>query len=341
MRRVKRVHFLSFMCALLTLPMAARAERPSPSGAATPVQRLAVVRTTFAGEVTAGHQDVFAARLVEGLAVAAFQVMSGPPVERKLGKLAHCADGDCYPDIARKLDVGYLLVGHIEESNKNYDITLELINGRTGATIGKSRERCETCGMAEAGEKVSLAAVALRKRLESLASTPSRIVINSRPGGATAIVDGGPAGRTPVEVELPGGAHRLSLALEGHHTVNRSFTVVSGVDETLNVDMFKPHGSFPYRTVGWIAVIGGVAMIGAGAYAAYIDGQTIACRPQQQDVNGRCPLLRDTDAVAALLVGAGAAMATLGGVSLWLATEEASAAQTAQRHVGLRYANRF
>src|SRR5262249_43367303 len=124
-------------------------------------QRVAILRLRFSGDVPEASREHFLSRMVEGLAVARFQVVSGATVQDRLasqsGKRAACADGGCYPNVAELLQVGFLVTGVVEEANKNYDIEIEMINGRTGATIGKSHERCETCGIAEAAEKMSLA----------------------------------------------------------------------------------------------------------------------------------------------------------------------------------------
>lgn len=323
------LRLLVFMCAAVgTLT-------PAFAQPATSVQRVAVIRLQFQGDVPAGHREAFAQRLVEGLAVAAFQVFWGPAVERKLsatGALARCADSDCYPKVADALDVGYLVVGGIEESNKNYGISLEIINGRTGATIGNSRERCETCGMAEVAEKVGLAASALRTRLEALSRTPSRVVIRSRPGGAVATVDGKVVGNTPTDLELSGGVHRLSLQNEGYNRIERSFTVVSGVDETLDLEMLKPPSEFNHRAWGWAAVTGGAVMIAAAIYAGAIDGGRISCATEQRDVRGACPRIRDTDAAGLTLMGLGVASATMGGVWLWMAGQQAPADAESKTH---------
>lgn len=344
--RMRRLHVgLTALVCAWGAPSAPAHAQPSVSPPAS-VQRVAVVRMSYEGDVPRGHQDVFEARLVEGLAVAAFQVLAGAPVERKLSaaKLARCEDADCFPKVAEALDVGYLLVGRVEESNKNYDVTLDLINGRTGATLGKAHERCETCGMAEAAERVALTSAALRKRLEALAATPAHVVVRSQPAGARATVDGKPMGNTPVELELPGGQHRLVLELEGYNKTERSFTVVSGVEERLDVQMLKPPGRFPHRALGWTALAGGVALVAAGVYSATIDGKIIACAEDEKDLNGLCPRVRDTDALTAVLMGAGAAGLTLGGVWLWIASQQApaEASSGASAHtVGLRFSGRF
>ena len=332
------VRLLAFMCAAVGSIAPARAQPSSP------VQRVAVIRLTYQGEIPAGHKETFAARTVEGLAVAAFQVQSGAAVDRKLAadaNLRDCSDGDCYPKVADALNVGYLVAGMISESNKNYEIALEIINGRTGSSIGSSRERCETCGVAEAAEKVGLAASALRKRLEALALTPSRVVVRSRPGGATATVDGKMVGKTPTDLELTGGLHHLTLQSEGYNNVERSFTVVSGVDETLNLEMLKPPSQFHYRAWGWTAVAAGAAFMAAAIYAGSIDGKVIVCAPAAKDSNGLCPAVRDTDALALSLMGVGALSAAIGGVWIWTASQQ-SPAQSASalpdiRNFGVGY----
>jgi len=64
----------------------------------------------------------------------------------------------------------------VSESNKTYVVTMDIINGRTGAVLGSNRERCETCGVEEAGEKMGLAASALRERLETVARAPAALL---------------------------------------------------------------------------------------------------------------------------------------------------------------------
>src|SRR5580692_8214303 len=159
-------------------------------------QRVAVVRLAFEGNVPEVARDFFGQRLVEGLAAARFEVMTGAMVRERLAAVG----------------VAFLVFAAVTEHDKTYDITLDLVNGRSGVTIGTNRERCEICGVEEASEKVSLAASALRARLEALANTPARFIIRSRPAGARLALDGEPLGRTPIDRELPAGVHKLEVA---------------------------------------------------------------------------------------------------------------------------------
>lgn len=291
---------------------------------AAPRQRVAVVRVDFEGNVAEAARDLFAARVVEGLAAAQFEVFSGVAVSQKLpqgaGDLGSCRDGSCYPAVAQLLAVGYLVAGRVSESNKNYEISLELIDGRTGGVIGTNRERCETCGVEEAGEKTALAASALRARLEAVTIEPARFIIRSRPVGAAVHIDGAPVGRTPLDHELAAGRHKLELSADRYGPLERTVTAVSGVDETIDLELVPLPMKFPFRKAGWGAVAIGALALAAGIWAVSADGDEIACATTERDGFGHCPHVRNTRGLGAALVGLGGAFVTLGGAWLYIAT---------------------
>src|SRR5262249_45701272 len=151
---------------------------------------------------------------------ARFDVLTGAMVRERLAAAGlgegTCSGGSCTAKAARALDVAFLVFGSVAEHDKTYDVTPELVNGRSGVTIGTNAERCEIGGVEEASEKVGLAASALRARLEALANTPARFIIRSHPAGARISLDGEPLGKTPVDRELAAGVHKLELATEGY-----------------------------------------------------------------------------------------------------------------------------
>jgi hypothetical protein len=285
-------------------------------------QRVAVVKLAFDGGVPEAARELFAQRLVEGLAAARFEVLAGARVRERLAAAGlgadSCSGGSCTTKAARALDVAFLVFASVTEHEKTYDVTLELVNGRSGVTIGTNRERCEICGVEEASEKVGLAASALRARLEALANTPARFIIRSRPSGATVSLDGEDLGRTPVDRELAAGVHKLELRAEGYDGLERTVTAVNGVDETLDLELVVLPTKFPLRTMGWVGVAVGVAALAGGIWAVSADGDEIACAPEQKDDFGHCPTVRSTRVLGAFLTGLGAASATLGGVWLYL-----------------------
>jgi hypothetical protein len=335
--------FAFSLCVLISV-VANRALAEDGGDAASGVQRVAVVRVTFNGDVSEAGQEMFRQRLVQGLTVARFQVLSGPRLRSKLASdgVAGCAEPSCYPGVARALGVGYLVVGRVAEDSKTYTIGLELVNGRTGATIASIKQQCETCGIEEAGEKMDLAASALRARLQAVTRVPARFVIRSVPADAVAVLDGQTIGRTPLDVELAGGEHHLSLELGGHEHLNRTFIVVSGVDETLDLALVRESSVFPYRPVGWTALAVGAAAIAGGAVALALNGKEVSCAVAEQDGFGHCPLVHATDVLGAVLLGVGSAAVTVGGVSLYLGSRGGiSPEPSSQRPFGVALNGRF
>lgn len=295
----------------------------APAGTTKPDRpRVGVVRLKFTGNVVEAARELFAQKLAEGLAVADFEVTSGAAVAAQLkaaGLDPHgCTDEDCYRRAAPALGVAYLVAGSVGELQKTYEISLAIVNGRTGAVIGTHRERCEICGVEEAGEKMGLAASALRARLEAMAKVPARFVIKSKPAGAVVAMDGQTIGRTPIDREIAAGAHTLQITAEGYDPMERTLTVVSGVDETLDLYLQPLPSKFPFAKAGWGAIAAGAVALGAGIYAMSKDGDELACSAAEKDPWGHCPHLRNTRELAAGLVGLGVGAATLGGVWLYL-----------------------
>jgi hypothetical protein len=267
-------------------------------------------------------RSLFARRLSEGLTAARFVVLAGTALEVKMRSAgaAPCDDPACFPEFSRAVGAGYLVMGRVNEQSKTYQIKLELWNGRTGASLASVQELCETCGIEDAAEKMNLAASALRARLAAVTRMPARFVIRSRPADAQARIDKKVVGRTPLDMELPAGEHHLRLDLGGHGSLNRTFIVVSGVDETLDFDLVRDPTTFPYRTVGWAALAVGAVEILSGVWALAMDGKEISCGVIEKDPMGHCPRVHNTDVLGAVLLGAGTATVAVGGISLYLAS---------------------
>jgi hypothetical protein len=291
------------------------------------LQKVAVAHLDFEGKIPEGLKELFAQRLVEGLAAARFEVLGDQDVKRKLAEadtsgtpgLASCQSASCYPSVAKVLSASYLITARVIESNKTYTILMDIINGRTGGVLASNRDRCETCGAEEAGEKMGLAASALRNRLESVSLTPARFIIQSRPSGAVVTMDGKPMGTTPLDAELASGGHHVELTRSGYDPASRSFTVVSGVDETLSMELVALPTQFPYRAAGWGSVAGGAVLFIAGILTMNVDKHEASCSTVEKGVNGHCPEVWSTKWWGATMIGLGTAAATLGGVFIYLA----------------------
>lgn len=314
---------LSFTVFLAVLAASSAAQAQTPSSK----ERLAIARLDWSGNVPPPLQRALAERLVGGLTAVAFEVLRPGP-EIIAGRGQDCNTADCWRKLAESQRVSYLVKASIEENDKTFAITLELISGRTGGVVGTNRERCEICGVEEVGEKMSLAAATLRSRLEALAQAPSRFVIRTRPEGATVKLDGRPVGRSPVDVTLTAGPHQVVIEREGYSPLDRELVVTSGVDETLDLDLVRLPTDFPFRALGWSAIGAGVALAASGIYVLSMDGDEVACGMTEKDGMGHCPRVYKTNLLGASLLGLSAVSATLGGVWLYMAQPQQSESST-------------
>ncbi len=283
-------------------------------------ERLAIYRLEYSGQIAPPLREGLATRLREGLTTVGFEVLRPAGVSASAAaRDSACADPQCLRDIASRLGAHYLVGARVQENAKSFEIALELVTGRTGVVVGTSRERCEICGAEEVGEKMSLAAAALRARLLVLATAPVRFVVRTRPHGATVKIDEKLVGLSPVDVSLAAGAHRMSIEHEGFTPLERSFTVVSGVEESLDLDLVRLPSPFPFRAAGWTAMLAGGLMAGGGVYLLRLDGSEVTCAIEVMDPAGHCPRVYRTNVLGATLLGLSAVSATLGGVWLFLA----------------------
>ncbi len=283
-------------------------------------QKVAIVRVEFAGGAPESVKGVLTRRLVDGLTAVAFDVLGGGLAGDRMvdgATASSCHNEACYPRVASALGAAYLVTVHVLEQQKSYVLNLELVNGNNGQVVGSNRERCEICGMDEVGEKMSLAAAALRSRLEALVRAPSRFVVRTRPEGARVLLDGKPVGQTPMELTLTAGAHKLRLHMEGYDAAERDLTTVSGVDENLELDLLRLPTKFPFVAAGWGAIAASAIAVGVGTVLILTDGNEIDC--EKKDARGHCPEIWKHGSLGAGVLGLGAALGTLGGVWLYLA----------------------
>jgi hypothetical protein len=323
---------LSFLAIALSVAVI-RVNPAQAQEAGRAAERLAIGKIDWSGNIPQPLRRTLADRLADGLKAVAFEVLKPggqAPIE---GQAQECSETACWQRSAQALGVSYLISAAVEEHEKTFAITLELINGRTGAVVGTNRERCEICGAEEVGEKMALAAATLRSRLESLAQGPARFVIRTNPHGARVKLDGRVVGQTPVDTNLSAGQHSVVIEHEGYTPLERTITATSGVDETLDLDLVRVPTSFPFGVAGWAAIGAGVALAGGGLYFLSKDGDEVSCSKEIRDMDldkQDCPEVYDTKVLGASLLGLSAVSITLGGVWLYM-DQPGSEAPTQER----------
>lgn len=304
-------------------------------------RRVAVLRLEFQGGVPEVGRVFLSQRLIEALAASEFQVFAGPVVDALLKQgsgLENCREATCYRQIARSLGVEYLITGAVQVDKKNYEVVLRLLSGRDGKDVGQSKERCDLCGIKEVGRQMDGQIKALRGHAEAAdAVAPARFSIETRPAGVDVSIDGKSQGVTPLSIDLPAGAHKLSLSAAGFRPAEQRLDVESGTNGYVSVALLPESegegggGSAggsrrPWRLVGWSAVLAGTVSALAGAVVYSLDGEQVECVKTNMN-DGTCTSrrVRSTRLEAGLLLGAGAVLVAGGGTVLYLGWSEGRA----------------
>jgi hypothetical protein len=294
-----------------------------PAGNGNAGNSMAIAGVAFEGTMPLEAQKVFVERLAEGLSKGDVSLRAGSSTEKR----ADCNDSACYRRIAAEMGVSFLVVGKVSESQKNYEIDLELFSGATGRSSGNHHQRCQICGLSEAAERMSLAASALTEKLRSLLHEPGHVVVRTQAKGAIVTVNGQVKGTAPQEVTLPAGRHKLRLESKGFKTMERDIEVVPAVDQELLIDMMEIPSEFPYATMGWSSVAAGAALVAAGVVAFTVfNGRKITCDVSDQDKQGDCRMIRSATWWGAGLMAAGVGAGTMGGVWLYLDSQQGQSA---------------
>ncbi len=103
----------------------------------------------------------------------------------------------------------------------------------TELAVGSYRVRAELRGHSPASETATILVdapnVQLKLTLALTAAAQGSVEISSDPSGATVVIDGRPAGQTPIEeLKLKPGAYRVEVLSEGHEPWAGSVTIEAG-----------------------------------------------------------------------------------------------------------------
>lgn len=285
--------------------------RPALAEAPREPVKAAIVPLVVDGEMIDADRELLARELVEGLERGRFSMLTPdePGAEA-------CDDPRCWKAYARAQGVTHVVRATIKVVERDYDIEVELVDGRTGETVARSRESCEICGVADAGALLETAAATLRTKLEALTQSPATVAVVSAPSGAIVAIDGEVIGTTPLEREVITGKHVLRVSKDGYITVEREVTFVDGVAESLQFSLEKTPSRLPPRPWGWVTLGTGLAGLGtAAAFAAIRDRPYRlgnACSGSAVDADGDCRSLWNTEWHVLGFGIAGAALTTLG-----------------------------
>lgn len=217
----------------------------------------------------------------------------------------------------------------LSAKERNYSLFVELVDARTKRVLSTSKENCELCGVGEVSELFGARASVIKAKVESTSVFGSTLLVKSEPSGAQIYVDGKLSGVTPSTLRLPPGRHKVELRKKGRIPSRKSVAIVDGVKEMLEFELSevpvarveKPRlddysSRIPMRGWGWLAMSTGVLALGAGVPLVLLHKKPFKqrCDPASwdQDANGNCRYVYDTQTAGIVSLGVGGALFVTG-----------------------------
>ena len=323
---------LTLCLAVVGLPTVASA---SHVGSAHAGARAAILPLEVRGELSEADREALTAELVEGLRRGDFEVVAPTEVLAASPDAVSCADAACVQTVARDTGATQVVRATVVVEDRDYHVTVRLLDGSTGKSLASTEEGCEICGITDAGELIAAASATLRTKLDALAKGPASVEVVSTPSDAQVFIDGELVGTTPLAQPVVAGKRVLRVSREGYITIEREVTFVEGVAESLAFELEKVPSRLPSRPWGWVSLGVGLAGVGTAVGFAYLDDRPYrvgsACdAPDNRDPAGECRRLWKTQWIVLGTALAGAALTTLG-VAVLLSTSRRAGKARAKR----------
>jgi hypothetical protein len=283
----------------------------------------AVLPLTISGELSEADRAALAGRLVEGLERGSFAVIAPDQVAGMSAEAKGCANAKCFTAVAAASSSTHLVQTSVTVEDRDYQISVTLIDGSDGAVLARTDDGCEICGVADVGGLLATAAATLRTKLDALASGPATLILTSDPMDADVYLDGELVGVTPLDRPVIPGKHLLRISKDGYIALEREVTFIEGVSETIDTTLDKVPSRLPGRRWGWASIGVGAAALGGGLALTFLHDKPFEsdCTGDNVDTGGNCRFLWDTKWAGAGTAIAGAALGTLG-VAILLTTSK-------------------
>lgn len=306
---------------------------------------VAVLDLTFEGEIPSWMSARLRQRLDRGLAATGLTMMPAARVSAALeGSGGSCATDTCRRALGVRLGCDYLVGGTISGQARSYRFRLWIARASSGELAATLEEGCDICGQRKVFSRMELVASRLSAKMAEETRAPARVILISRPDGASITLDGKPAGTTPRTLTLGPGKHRVTVEAPGFIAAALELTARSGMEERREVELI-PVGQKPARgsVLGWVAAGAGVAALAAGVALLALDGHEAGCSGDEISVGTTrqpCPEVYSTAAAGGVLTGVGAAALVGAGVLLYLGYSD-SGEQTGVRLTATGIQGRF
>ncbi len=245
-----------------------------------------------------------------------------------------CPDHACWSGIASTHTARFVVRTVVSADDRNYEVTISLLDPRSGETVAQATESCQLCGMLEVRGVVTDQAAVLRAKLDGLATEPPVVVVRSVPSEAVVFIDGEPVGATPVRREVTAGEHVVRAQKHGHASSERQFEAVAGVEETLTLTLEPLPDLAPrVRPWGYVGLGLGGASLATGVTLLVLDERPAPgdrCTGANVDAQGTCRYRWNT-LTPGLVFTVSGAVVVLASTALLIAMRSRGASRRAAR----------
>jgi hypothetical protein len=246
-----------------------------------------VLPIAIEGSVSDEWRPQFEEALARGLVQGGLEVVASSKVTEATGGVRSCKNEKCFKFVSSATEARFLVVARMKVEDRNYDVSIDIVDGEDGSLAASSNESCQVCGLGEVGELITRQAAALRQKVDALALQPAIVAFTSEPAGVTIYIDGQKIGKTPLEHELPPGDHEAEARMKGYVDQTRTIHAVQGVQESLRFDLLPEHATPDVPRKDWKVPTGATLVaVGGAALAAGITFLVLDERPYKSQCSG-------------------------------------------------------
>ncbi|MGB1014992.1 MAG: PEGA domain-containing protein [Nannocystaceae bacterium] len=297
---------------------------------------VAILPLQVGGALSEADRQSLSTSLASGFERGSLKITGPNEVVAAMPGADGCSSKACFKSAAKATGARYVVRTTVDIQDRDYQVSVELLDGKSGDRVANSQDSCEICGVADAAGLLSAAAATISVKLDALAKGPAALTLTSSPNGALVTLDGEIIGTTPIERTIAPGKHLLRLSKDGYIAIEREVTFVDGVSEELDIELEKLPSRLPGRRWGYASLGIGIAALGGGVALTAIHDlpHSFSCSGENLDMNGQCRYLFNTKWYGAAALIGGAALTTLG-VAILLNSRKKTRKETKKTAFGI------
>jgi hypothetical protein len=240
-------------------------------------QSIAILELRFS-KVPPALVDQLREQVKSALVLAGYSVVDQRTASTHVGRAGippGCFMGPCLTRVGEALKVDRVIMGGVAAQGTSYDITMTMLETGGGTALSQVNERCNVCTFKEVEKTIADSSASLHKKALVFLAARSILKVNSKPSGADVMLDGLPAGNTPMTQVVTPGRHTLEVTSKGLSSSSTFVDLEAGKVRTVNLNLVRGgsaeqegivtfQDSAPRRRWKWLpwTVLGASAVLG-------------------------------------------------------------------------------